>query len=243
MGIFKRIFNITKAEANAVVDNLENPIKMTEQGLRELREDFDKSIKALAEVKAMSIRAKNEVETLKSSAVEYENKAIMLIKRAEDGSMAVEEADRLATASLQKKEEILNNLRLAQTNHEKYAASVAKLEANIQLLKTNISKWENEAKMLKARAKVSEATANVNKQLSGIDSSGTVAMLERMKEKVENQEALAESYGEIANSNKSLDEEINSALENTSLQSSSSALTALKEKMKNKELGDGTNVQ
>jgi phage shock protein A len=44
----------------------------------------------------------------------------------------------------------------------------------------------------------------MNKQLSNIDSSGTMAMLERMKEKVDEQEALAEAYGDMADESKHL---------------------------------------
>ena len=56
MGIFNRIFNVGKAEAHAMVDKLEDPIKMTEQGIRDLKKDLDSSLQALAEVKAMAIR-------------------------------------------------------------------------------------------------------------------------------------------------------------------------------------------
>ncbi len=115
-------------------------------------------------------------------------------------------------------------------NFQTYDAQVQKLETAIKQLKSNISKWENEAKMLKARAKVSEATKNVNKQLAGIDSTSTVAMLERMKEKVQAQEALAESYGQLAVENRSLEDEIDSVLEETS--GGSEALAALKAKIK-----------
>jgi phage shock protein A len=58
-----------------------------------------------------------------------------------------------------------------------------------------------------------------------------VAMLERMKEKVVAEEALAESYGAIANQSKSIDEEIDKALLNTSTAQASESLKALKEKL------------
>jgi len=239
MGVFKRLFKIGQAEAHSVVDNLENPIKMTEQGIRDLKVDLEKSIKALAEVKALAIRSKNEANGHKATAQEWEKKAILLLKKAEQGALAPEEADRLATTALQKKEEASANYSTAFANQKKFEESVSKLETNIRTLKTNITKWENEAKMLKARAKVSEATKNVNKQLANVDSSSTVAMLERMKEKVEEQEALSESYAEIALDNKGADEEIDSVLENTDT-SGSDALAALKAKLASKELGDGS---
>ncbi|MBR4440685.1 MAG: PspA/IM30 family protein [Bacteroidales bacterium] len=232
MGFFKRLFRIGKAEVNSTLDSLENPIKMTEQGIRDMEQDLDKSIHALAEVKATCVRSKNELDAAKRSASDYENKAMMLLKRAESGAMSSDEADRLATMALQKKSETLQSIPTLQANYDKYCAAVAKLEDSVKKLRTNISKWKNEAKMLKARAKVSEATANVNKQLAGIDSTDTIAMLERMKEKVDQQEALAESYMDIADSETGADQAIDSALESTggSLEASSE-LEALKARM------------
>lgn len=230
MGFFKRIFKIGEAEANSMLDNIEDPVKMTEQGIRDMKVKLDDSIKALAEVKAMAIRSKNESNSLRNKMQEYENKAIQLIKSAESGKVAPEEADRLASASLEKKEESGRNLQVALNNQKTYEAQVSKLESSVNMLKQNISKWENEAKTLKARAKVSEATKSVNKQLANIDSDGTVSMLERMKTKVEEQEALSESYADIAYENRCIDEEIDSVLEQSS-GSGSDALAALKAKL------------
>ncbi len=233
MGVFSRLFSIGKAEAHAAIDKMEDPVKMTEQGIREMKEDLDKSLKALAEVKALAIRSKREADGHKGKIQEYEKKAMLLIQRAQQGQMDPSEADRLAEIALQKKEESASAYKAAYANQQKLDSQVTQLEKNIRTFRSNISKWENEAKTLKARAKVSKATANVNKQMANIDSSGTVSMLERMKEKVESQEALAESYGDIADDNKSLDEELDSALGTTS---SSDALAALKAKMGNSQL-------
>jgi phage shock protein A len=230
MGIFKRLFKVGEANANALVDKLEDPIKMTDQAIRDLKVNLENSIKALAEVKALAIRSKNETEMYKNKAMEYESKAIALIQKGQSGGLDPTEADRLAQSALEKKEENSKSLAVSVANQQKYDESVAKLEAQVKKLKTNISDWENEAKILKARAKVSDATSTVNKQLAGIDSTSTVSMLERMKEKVEQQEALSESYAEIANSNVSVDEEINNVLQSSN-SNSSDALTALKQKL------------
>ncbi len=235
MGIFKRLFKIGQAEAHSKIDKLEDPVKMTEQAIRDLKADMSQSIHALAEVKALAIRSRKEVESYKNQASSYEHKAMQLVKRAESGALAEDEANRLAISALDKKGQMEESYKVALANQTKYDQSVAKLESNIKKLKNNISKWENEAKMLKARAKVSKATKNVNKQLANIDSSSTVAMLERMKEKVDQEEALAESYGDIAHENRSLEDEIDSALEGSNT-SGSDALAALKAKMNNKAI-------
>jgi phage shock protein A len=230
MNVFKRIFKVGESEAHSIVDKLEDPIKMTEQGIRDFKVDLDKSLKALAEVKALAIRSRNEIETNKRRAGEYEQKAVSLLERAKNGAISQEEADRLAESALQKQQECLDHVKRATVEHEKFQANVDKLEANVKKLKSNISKWENEAKTLKARAKVGQATKNVNKQLASIDSSSTVSLLERMRDKVEKEEALSESYAEIANESKSVDDEIDSALGKTDT-SGSASLAALKAKM------------
>jgi phage shock protein A len=243
MSFFKRIFGIASAEANAALDKIEDPVKMTEQGLRDLKNDLNESLKALAEVKAQAIRSRKELEASKAAAQDYEGKAILLLQRAESGQLAPAEADRLAEQALTKKDQAIQQVNTNQKSVQVLEANVAKMEQNVQRLKGQISQWENEAKTLKARAKVSEATQKLNKQLANIDSNGTVALLERMKDKVAQQEALAESYGEMADVTKTVDEEIDKALLGSGGSSSpggSLALAALKAKLaaKNPESGE-----
>ncbi len=231
MGILNRLFTVGKAEAHSAIDKLEDPIKLTEQGIRDLKKDLDKSLQALAEVKALAIRSKKELSNNKSAAQDYEQKAILLIKKAENGEIEVAEADRLATEVLARKEEALANAARAQEEVNKFDNNISQLDANVKKLKSNISRYENELRTLKARARVAKSTEKVNKQLSGIDSSGTVSMLERMKEKVDQQEAMAEAYGDIANSDKSIDDEINQVLGGNEAKASAS-LEELKAKLK-----------
>ena len=198
MGFFQRLFRWGKSEVNSAMDSLEDPIKMTDQGIKDLEEDLEKSIKALATVKASCITAKNDLEKAKQDITDYQNKAMTFINAANAGKMSQEEADKLATQCLEKKSQRSRDLPQLESNYNRLQTQVTKFEDTIKNLKSQIDKWKNEAKMLKARAKVSEATANVNKQLAGIDSTDTISMLEKMKEKVTEQEALADSYLEIA---------------------------------------------
>lgn len=209
----KRLFRIGKAEANAALDNLEDPVKMTEQGIRDLKSNLEKALTALAEVKAMGIRAKGDAEGYDEKAKEYEDKAFALLKKAKAGELDQAEADRLASEALLRKEENTKLAEQARKNQGYFEGNAEKLDGNIDSLKANIAKYENELKTLKARATVSKASKEINQDLADIDSSSTVSMLERMKEKVAQEEALAESYAEIAKENRSIDDEIDAALD------------------------------
>jgi phage shock protein A len=230
MNIFKRLFSIGKAEAHSAIDKMEDPIKLTEQGIRDMKKDLDKSLEALAQVKAMAIRATNDQEQYSLKAEDYQNKAMLILKKAQKGELNAENADRLAKEALIKKEESQKNATRTLAEAEKFNTSVAQLEKNVNSIKSNISKWENELKTLKARVKVSNATKNLNKQMAEIDGSSTVSLLERMKEKVEQDEALAEAYGDIANDSKSIDDELNAVIDTTEV-SAESDLDKLKKQL------------
>lgn len=231
MNILRRLFSIGKAETNSALDRLEDPIKMTEQGIKDLKSDLDQALHALAEIKALSIRARNDQSTFDNKAKDYEKKAIMLLQRAEKGEMEMADAERLANEALVKKNENSEQAQRSLADKNKFDGNVNTMESNIKKLRQQVSQFENELKTLKARVKVSSATKNINKQMSKIDASGTVSMLERMKEKVEQEEALAESYGDIANESRSVDEEIDKALDGANAGQASNDLSALKARL------------
>lgn len=234
MGIFNRLFKVGQSEAHAAIDKLEDPIKLTEQGIRDLKKDLDHSLQSLAEIKALAIRSKRDLNDHQSTAKNYEQKAMLLLQKAEKGDLDPNEADRLATEALARKDEADDSARRAAEEVQRFETNISQLDSKIKKLRSTISRYENELKTLKARSRVSKATEKINKQMSGIDSSSTISMLEKMKDKVAQQEAMAEAYGEMANEAKSVDDEIDSVLNERDVKASNS-LEALKAKMKNKD--------
>lgn len=225
---FKRLFRIFRAESNALLDKFEEPIKMTKQGIRELEEQLGESLKSFAEIKAMAIRSKREVQIYKGKIAEYESKAMMLLKQGQQGNMEATEADRLASEALALREQ---NNKLAQTaiaNQERYDKMVDNMDGKIKRLKSELAKWKNELKSLEARYKAAKAGEKINKAMAGVDSSETLRMLEKTRERVEQAEALSDAYGEMIDENKSTDQEINDALADSG---QSDALLEMKRKL------------
>jgi phage shock protein A len=232
MNILQRIIRIGKAHSHALINDLESPIIMGEQGIRELKDQLQQSIQGLATVKALAIRRKNEAQQHLEKSSEYEQKAMLLIKKAMHGNMDSTESDRLAKEALKRKELEESTSRQVNQEAEQLEMEVAKLQVHIQALKANIAKWESELKTLNARLQISQATKDINLKMTGMDSEGTVDMLKRMKEKVEHEEALANAYGDIVSQSTSVDEEIGKAL-NTEEETAEVALQKLKDQLKN----------
>lgn len=231
MSIFRRIFKVGQSEAHSVVNRLEDPIKMTEQGIRDLKRDLQSAMVGLAEVKGVAVRLAKEAEDAKRQMQEYERKAMLLLQRAQDGHMDVPQAERLATEALTMKDSASERATRLSRDAEQQQRMAAQLQEKVSQLKQTISTHENELITLRARAKTAASTKKINQHLAQIDSSSTIAMLERMKNKVEEDEALAQAYGEVANIDTSVDAEIDRALAGTERVSAQDRLAELKAKM------------
>ncbi len=231
MSFFSRIFKIGQAEAHAAVDKFEDPIKMTEQGIRDLKRDLQTAMTSLAEVKAIAIRTRREADNKKKLATDYERKAMVLLQKAQGGGIDVQEAERLATEALSLKEQHANDALRVSQEAERHEQMAAQLQGNVNKIKSTITTYENDLVTLRARAKTAASTKKINQQMARVDSSGTLAMLEKMKAKVEEDESLAIAYGDMATPDKTIDDEIESALDSGKSSTAAADLLELKKRM------------
>ena len=231
MSIFQRIFKVTQSETHALIDKLEDPIRMTEQGIRDLKKDLQQAMTSLAEVKSMAIRTRKDSDNKKKLAADYERKAMMLLQKMQNGEFDPADAERLASQALNQKEQLAAEaVQLAQ-EAERHEQMANQLQANVNKIKSTVTTYENDLLTLKARSRTAAATKKINQQIARVDSSGTIAMLEKMRSRVEEDESLATAYGEMATADKSVDDEINAALSGGSTPSTSQSLLELKQKM------------
>lgn len=223
----KRLWNILVGNLNEVADKFEQPITMTKQGIRDLETQLKESLEGFAQVRATAIRSKNQVAQAKQAAEDYKKKAMALLHRAKKGG-DVANSERLAAEAMAQREQQLTLYKTHLATQQRYDKMVASMDAKIKQLKREVSKWKSELKSLEARQKAATAGMKISKTMAGLDSSKTLNMLNKLKERVENDETLAIAYGEIADAGKSIDEELDAALEG---HQGMDALLALKEEM------------
>ena len=230
--IFRRMFRVAESNAHAAIDHLEDPIKMTEQGIRDLKKNLQAAMVSLAQVKSLAIRLQKEAGDHKKRAADYERKAMLLLKRAASGDMEAGEAERLATAALAQKEDAMQQAARVGGDHETQQRMADQLQAKVADVKRQINKYQNELVTLRARARTASSMRKINQQLAGADASGTVAMLERMKAKVQEEESLAEAYDQLSDVGGTIDDDIDKALTAASPSpGADDALAELKKKM------------
>lgn len=231
MDLIKRLFKFIQSSAHALLSKFEDPVKLAEQSVRDLKHDFDESMKNLAEVKAIAITTKRNIEDKKQIASDYERKALMLLQNAQSGKLSQEEADRLASEALKKKASASEEAQRLEIDLKNYEAMSKKMENKILDLKSQITKWEGELSTLKARYNVAKSTKKINQQLASIGSDSTTAMLEDMKTRIQQEEALAEAYDDLTYIESDIDKEINNAIGTSYSADIQNQLSELKSKL------------
>ena len=229
--LITRFFKMFQSSAHAILNKFENPINIAEQSIRDLKKDYEEAMRGLAEIKALSISTKRQLDEKKQIAADYERKALILLQNAKAGTLSEAEADRLASEALQKKSTALaESVELAQAlkNNE---IMEQKMEGKVVAIKNQIRKWESELSTMKARYKVAKSTKKINQQLTTMSNDSTAAMLEKMKNKVNEEEALATAYDDMLYLESDIDKEIDKAIGSTYSADVQLSLQELKNKM------------
>ena len=189
-------------------------IHVIEQDIRRFKADLGQAMTGLADVRNRALRTRSEAEKNRRLADDYEKQAIKHLRELRDGRLDRSEADRLATQALVSKTDHSVEAEKMEQSAARLDETVKELEAGVNEIKATIKNLENELLTLKARSRAADAAARVGETLAGIDTARATSLLEKMKDKVVEEEALAQAYGQMAPDEKRvrLDEEIAAAL-------------------------------
>lgn len=189
----KRLLGIGKAEANAVMDKMQDPTNTANQQLRDMQGKLDEARVALAGVKANSLRADAEVITSDKAVGEWDTRLTGILDKIDKGDSTPETAELSHTAA--EKYEASVKTAASKKNIAKQAAEQAKvLEHNVQHIIDAMESAKDQASEIAARQKVADATATINKALDTTNIDGLQGTLDKMKDKVTQKEFIAESY-------------------------------------------------
>lgn len=190
----RRLFKVIKSWFNKAVDELEDPVLMAEQSIRELKDNLNSCYDALAQVKAQKLTEVQERSEAKEESEGYLKQASWIKNTSEkiekDRELAAKEALTLKVAAdlrIQTADEniiLLNKLEKDITN-------------KISKLKNSVSEFERELKTLKIRNKMNKVSSDIRLSTSSIDYESSINTIKRMQEKVKEQSNYNEAYLEV----------------------------------------------
>jgi phage shock protein A len=206
---------------------MEDPSKMADQILRELRDNYQQAIQGEAEIKALALQHRASEMQSRNTAADWEKKANELLDRVESKQLDETKGNDLANKAAQSYQDALTQADQYAKMAEKEESAVAVMDLKIKQIKDQIAETESRAQMINSRAKTAEVSERINKTLSSVDTDGLMATLNRMDQKATAQEFRAAAYAQIDDATMSTEQEINKVL---GTGSSTNALEAIKAK-------------
>lgn len=198
MSVFKRLRDLTMSNVYALIEKAEDPIKLTDQYIRDMTDDLEDAEKAVAQQIAIEKRFKQQ----------YEEQEALVNKRTEQAHLAVQAENLdLARRALEEKKSAEQKRDEFKTAYETNKASADNLRAKLDDMRKQLQDMKNKRETLVARYNAAKAQNEINKAMAGFGSDTAAAGLKRMEEKMLAMEAQAEASNELQSKGKSLDDE------------------------------------
>ncbi|MSQ83489.1 MAG: PspA/IM30 family protein [Myxococcales bacterium] len=221
MSIFDRIGLLLRANINSMVSNAEDPEKILNQLLIDMRDQFIEAKKMVAVAIADEKRLYAKMAAAQQAAGEWERKAMLAIQAGDDGLAQEALARQQSEASLAEQWK-------GQWQQQKQASE--QLRSSLLQLNQKVEEAKRKKDLMIARAKRAEATKTIQNTMAGLNDNSAFDAFGRMSEKVDQLEAEAAASGELAGdiSGSSLEDRFKKLEQN---KGPSDALLALKAKM------------
>lgn len=188
MGIFSRISKMTQAKVNDVLDEMENPIEMLDQKLRDMEKSLNDAKIASAQVLGGFKQTEKKMEEARQESEEWEEKVKLAMSKGNE---------ELAKRALAKKIE-------ADKAYETYKVTYQQEEEKAKVLKNRLSELEDEVEKTRkyrdeaaARLTSAEAGVKVNEILANVSTKSNSITLDSIERKISKKEGLAEGLSEI----------------------------------------------
>lgn len=161
MGILSRFKDIMSANINALLDKAEDPEKMIDQCLRNLKEDLGKVKSETATIMAEESRAKRELDECNKEIEKMQSFAIKALEHGneDDARKFLEQKASLAS----KQSGLQQTYDLAHQNADNMKAMHDKLVGDIKEL-------ENRKDMIKGKLAVAKTQERINKMTDSVSS-------------------------------------------------------------------------
>jgi len=189
MNLYQRFERLMKANINELLSNFEDPVKVVEQAVEDMKKDLVKVRQAYAEVSASTTRMDEQMKLAEAEAAKWYDRAQLAVAKGED---------ELARQALERRKLQLERCESFQEQVEGQQGALSSLYESMKDLEAKIAEAALKKDQIVARARTAQAVTEVNDMLAGLGTGSSVAAFDRMTEKVDQLEATAEASQQLA---------------------------------------------
>jgi phage shock protein A len=189
MGIMDRMATVIKSNLNHLINKAEDPEKMLDQILIQLRQQLVEAKRevavAIADEKRLAAQLEAELEQVR----EWERRATMAVQKGEDD---------LAREALRRKADHEQIAIGYKKQWDAQQASTENLKNALRALSQKIEEAGRKKNLLVARQKRAEAQKHIHEVMTGLTDTSAFESFDRMTSKVEQIEAQADAAVELS---------------------------------------------
>jgi len=188
MGIFKRVKTIAKADINALLDGLEDPIAMLNEYSREMEQEMAKAHKALSRQIFVENRKAALILETKNLVEKRTRQAKLAIDQGEDG---------IAKLAVQEKIIQENQLALFEQQYAAIQGQTQILKEKIKELQETYNQLQQKKVLLASRANVAQSIKQIQKATASFHTDNIVRGVARAEERIMLMEAEVQAGGQF----------------------------------------------
>lgn len=189
MGFFDRLSRLVRANANAAVSSMEDPVKILDQSVADMQADLVKLRQAVAMAIASQKRLRNQADQAEAQSKTWYERAELALKKGEED---------LAREALSRRKTFQETATALSTQVQGQDAQVETLKKSLVALEGKIAEARTKKDMLKARAQAAQAQQQLQSAVGNLGTNSAMAAFERMEDKVEAMEAQSQAAAELA---------------------------------------------
>lgn len=190
MGIFTRMSNMLKSKVNSTLDEMENPIELLDQKIKDMEKQLNSAKLSSAQIIGNAHEIKRQVETCEVEVKDYEDKVkLALSKNNED----------LAKRALARKIESEKKLESLKISYENARHQADTIKKNLIALESEINKTRSYRDEAAARYINAKASQKVNEVLANVQTKSNSIEIDSIERKIQKHEALANGLNELRN--------------------------------------------
>ena len=189
MGIFQKLSTVIKSNINDLISRAENPEKMLNQIILDMRDQLAKAKREVAAAIADERKLKSQVEAEVKQARDWQHRAMLAVK---------ENRDDLAKQALIRQQEHTERAQVLQQTWETHSAETEKLKGSLRQLNDKIEEAKRKRNLLVAKQKRAQAQRRIHETMSGLSDTSAFETFNRMAEKIEDEERRTLAHAEVS---------------------------------------------
>ena len=188
MSIFTKLSTVIKSNINDLISRSENPEKMLNQIILDMRDQLAKAKREVAVAIADERKLRASLDAEVKQMRQWEHRAVLAVKEGRDD---------MAKQALVRQQEHKERASTLDETWRTQAAEMEKLKGSLRQLNDKIEEAKRKRNLLVAKQRRAQAQRRIHETMSGLSNTSAFDAFQRMADKIDEQERESLAHQEV----------------------------------------------